>query len=284
MNVKRVGLGALVLTFLAVHSASAQTPALLASDSGPALRDQPMPPADLPPLGLASAAPSGLSDWITYTRPDCCGPIGGDGPIESETYFRAGPSLPIEGPLFGHTLETGWLVQGGARILFFDPPQESAWTLDFSVSNIYNHGQRSDFPVILPFVNVPSNNPIVTTPTTLTNFPVTVHALNRTFVNAAFGRELYLWGAANTNETTCRVGWDLGGRYGTQKLDLNELRHRTGVTGGVTFSAHTDAEIPWGKVLLLGGLRLEWDYIWSDVVHNADIQDLNILLTAGVRF
>ncbi|MFL5245464.1 MAG: hypothetical protein ACJ8FY_25490 [Gemmataceae bacterium] len=284
MNVKRVGLGALLLTLLAVHSLPAQTPALSAADSGPVLRDGPMPPGDMPSLTNSPAAPSRLSNWIAYTRPDCCGPIGGDGPIESETYFRAGPSLPIEGPLFGHTLETGWLVQGGARVLFFDPPQESAWTVDFSISNIYNHGQRSNIAVILPFVNVPSNNPFVTTPTTLTNFPVTVHALNRTFVNVAFGQEQYLWGAANTNESTCRVGWDLGGRYGSEKLELNELRHRTGVTGGVTFAAHTDVEIPWGKVLLLGGFRLEWDYIWSDVVHDADVQDLNILLTAGVRF
>src|SRR5262249_28040476 len=158
------------------------------------------------------AASPGLSDWITYRRPDCCGPLGGDGPVQSETYFRAGASLPIEGAFFGHTLETGWMVQGGGRVLFFEPPQENAWTIDLSVSNVYNHGQRNDFPSFLTFVNVPANttNPITgqpNPPITLHNFPVTVHALNRTFANAAFGRELYLWGAANTNDVTCRVGW-----------------------------------------------------------------------------
>jgi hypothetical protein len=209
--------------------------------------------------------------------------MGGDGPIQSETYVRTGASLPIEGAYFGHTLETGWMVQGGARVLFFDPPQENAWTVDFSVSNIYNHGQRSDLPSFFPVLNVPSNV-LGGSPIALFNFPVTVHNLNRTFANAAFGRELYLWGAANSDDITCRVGWDLGGRYGTAKLELNEIQHRTDVIGGVFFAVHSDAEIPWGRNLLIAGFRLEWDYTWSDILHEADVQDLNILITAGVRF
>ena len=35
----------------------------------------------LPPPGLE--APGGLSSWITYHRPDCCGPFGGDGPLKA---------------------------------------------------------------------------------------------------------------------------------------------------------------------------------------------------------
>jgi hypothetical protein len=289
MNVKRVGLGALVLSFIALGAAQGQVPNKVTADLDPTLRDQPMPPPDLPaPVPPGAFAAPGLSNWITYQRPGCCGSMGGDGPVQAETYVRAGASLPIEGAYFGHTLETGWLVQGGARALFFDPPQESAWTVDFSVSNIYNHGQRSDLPSFFPVLNVPANttnafgqaNP----PIAHFNFPVTVHALNRTFANASFGREYYLWGAANSDDVTCRVGWDLGGRYGTAKLDLNEIQHRTDTIGGIFFAAHTDAEIPWGKNLITTGLRLEWDYTWSDILHDADVQDLNIMVTLGIRY
>jgi hypothetical protein len=241
------------------------------------------------PAAKGTFATPTLDNWITYQRPGCCGPLGGDGPIQWETYVRAGASLPIEGAYFGHTLETGWLVEGGARVLFFDPPQENAWTVDFSVGNIYNHGQRSDLPSFLPFIKVPANttNPITgqpNSPILHLNFPVTVHALNRTFVNASFGREMYLWGAANTDDITCRAGWDLGGRYGSAKLELNELTHRTDPIGGIFFAIHSDAEIPWGKVLYTAGFRLEWDYTWSHILHNGDVQDLNILITTGVRF
>jgi hypothetical protein len=290
MNVKRVGLGALILSLVALGSAQGQAPNIVAPDmTKPGMMDQPLPPPDLPsPATKGTFAAPTLSNWITYQRPGCCGPLGGDGPIQTETYVRSGASLPIEGAYFGHTLETGWVVQGGARVLLFDPPQENAWTVDLSVSNIYNHGQRSDLPSFFPVLNVPANTTNVlgqtNPPIPLFNFPVTVHALNRTFVNAAFGRELYLWGAANTDDVACRVGWDLGGRYGSANLQLNEIQHRTDVIGGVFFAVHTDAEIPWGKVLLTAGFRLEWDYTWSDILHEADVQDLNILITTGVRF
>lgn len=290
MNVTRIGLGAVVLSFLALGSALGQAPPnKVIADLNPSLTTEPMPPPDLPPPGATGtfAAP-GLSNWITYQRPGCCGPLGSDGPIQAETYVRSGASLPIEGAYFGHTLETGWIVQGGARALFFDPPQENAWTVDFSVSNIYNHGQRSDLPSFLPFIKVPANTTNVVgqanPPITLFNFPVTVHALNRTFANAAFGREYYLWGAANSDDVTCRVGWDVGGRWGSASLQLNEIQHRTDVVGGVFFAVHTDAEIPWGKNLLTTGFRLEWDYTWSHILHEADVQDLNIMVTLGVRY
>lgn len=285
MNVKRVILGALTLTLLAGTASQAQSPAMAVMDKEAARLDMPSPPPDMAPNG--SPYGTGLSPWITYSRQGCCGQLGGDGPIQSETYIRTGPSLPIEGAFFGHTLETGWLIQGGGRVLFFDPPQERAWTVDLSISNIYNHGQRSDLTRTLTNLAVPSpiqiggqapNNIIIP------SFPVTVHYLNRTFANLGFGQEYYLWGAANTNDPACRIGWDFGGRWGSANLALNELRHRTDVIGGVFWALHTDYEIPWGKVLFTGGFRLEWDYTWSDVLHDADVEDLNFLITAGVRF
>src|SRR5262245_17271674 len=56
----------------------------------------------------------GLSRWITYQRPECCGNVGSNGPIFAELYTLTGLEIPAQGTVFGHVLETGWVVQGGA--------------------------------------------------------------------------------------------------------------------------------------------------------------------------
>src|SRR5262249_36341350 len=81
-------------------------------------------------------APASLSKWITYEHCDCCGPIGGNGPIRADLYIRNGPSVPVEGPLLGQVLRTGWDVAGGGRSLFFNPQCTAAWTVDLGVSNL----------------------------------------------------------------------------------------------------------------------------------------------------
>src|SRR5260370_3308024 len=53
------------------------------------------PAADMTPA--SPPPPPGLSHWITYTNPDCCGPVGGNGPIGYEVFLRGGLSLPVEG-------------------------------------------------------------------------------------------------------------------------------------------------------------------------------------------
>src|SRR5262249_44826210 len=43
------------------------------------------------------AQSSGLSSWILYSKPDCCGPMGAHGPILAELYARQGVSIPVGG-------------------------------------------------------------------------------------------------------------------------------------------------------------------------------------------
>src|SRR5205807_8645049 len=92
----------------------------------------------------SQTTPGMLSSWIAYTRPDCCGPVGGNGPIDYELFLRGGLSLPVEGKNFGHVLDVGWEVEGGARSLFFNPAMDRDWSIDFGISNILNRGQHSD--------------------------------------------------------------------------------------------------------------------------------------------
>src|SRR5207245_9907326 len=121
----------------------------------------------------------GLSGWITYQCPECCGNVGWNGPIMAELYVLSGIEIPAEGKIFGHVLETGWVVQGGGRTLFFNQAMDRDWNIDVSISNIFNRGQRSD---VRPSLNLPGSNAPV---------PFSIKDMNRTCVNAAFGREWY---------------------------------------------------------------------------------------------
>jgi hypothetical protein len=290
MNAKTVFASAMILTVLGVCEARAGDwsgpPVVFQMEEAPPPRSAEPRPLPAGPEGSIESAPlpstkpgeasgnqhvtPGLSSWITYTRPDCCGPIGGDGPIFMELYLRAGVSLPVVGEVLSHVLETGWEVQAGGRSLLFDPEGESAWTIDLSLSQMENHGQRSDivFPVLDSLVSM--------------------KALHRTFVNAAVGREWYLYGPATACGTKWRAGIDLGGRYGTGRADFNDspFTHRTDTLYGTFVAVHSDVECTCGCCIFSYGFRAEWDYMWSDLLaeSNGDMMDVNLLLTAGVRF
>ena len=221
----------------------------------------------------------GLSSWITYSRPDCCGPIGGSGPINEELYIRTGPSIPAGDGILHQLLDTGWDVSAGGRSLFFNPACDAAWTVDLGLTYIYNHSQ---------------NNPKVTritdflTPGAPTAQLVTMRDLHRTFANISGGREWYLLGAANCCDGwTWRAGFDFGGRLGTAKVDFAETRHGTDTIYGYFGAIHTDLEKPCGCCTSQIGFRAEWDETIMDFLdpfNNSHVQDFNLLVTFGVRF
>src|SRR5437660_1658592 len=173
--------------------------------------------------------------------------------------------LPFGPGRLGNSLNPGWAVEGGGRVLFFNPQVDAAWTVDLGLSNFHNF---SDHKRTATLLNIPSS--IVTNvngqPSTqiviLPQLNVTPSTYNRTFANLAIGREWYLAGTADSrvNQSNWRVGIDLGGRWGSGKLELDEIRHRVDVIGGIFLSAHSDVEIPCGNVMFFGGVRGEWSY------------------------
>lgn len=282
MNVKAFLCGTLVVAVLGVRSAAAQelTPPTY-TDQGP----QSTLDGEVPPDHIAS--PGSLSSWITYIKPNCCGHTGIGGLIGNELYLRAGWSIPWQGGVLRNVAETGWMVQGGGRLLFFNEPLDRAWTADVSLSNTWNHGQRDDIPITLILRDTNNPGQFVTQ-------QVTLRSLNRTCVNLTGGREYYgrslLKGC--DGGWNWRWGWDAGGRYGTMRADLDEFGmrsffRRNDVIGGVLFSLHSDVEVPCGCCTWQGGIRAEISYTWSDIFqaqNNADLLDVNLLLTLGVRF
>src|SRR5262245_36300629 len=113
MSAKTVFSAALVLPLLSFCAAHAQNTTLPmpARDPSPYAGPGTLPPGVPPgvPNGLPNGPPlegsmppgpptnghTGLSPWITGTRPGCCGPVGGDGPICTELFFRFGASINL---------------------------------------------------------------------------------------------------------------------------------------------------------------------------------------------
>ncbi len=290
MNMKRVGMGGLVVTLLCLGVVRGQElPTPTEATGG---RPFAAPPGEsaTPPSGAVDAAgpaPLGVatsSTWIDYQRClGCCGPVGGNGPIGYEAYVRNGMDFPIGGNPFGSRLDVGWDVTAGGRTLLFDVAAEKAWTIDLSITNIFNN--NSDRTTTYPLFNIPTGPGIPPTP----QVNAIIKNLNRTYVNAAAGREWYLWGCASVAkpDTNLRVGMDVGGRYGTEKAEFTNLQHRTDVNAGVFLSLHSDLEIPWGCCIFQAGLRWEYGYTWSDILqhqNDGDIQDTTLMFTTGVRF
>jgi len=287
MNVKHVSLSALVVTMLCAGAIRAEEPS---SEPGQGVVQQITYSGDAtePPSPEPGPSPvPQLSRWITGPQCDCCGPFGGK-TIGYEVYLRSGISLPFGPGVIARDLDPGWTIQGGARVLIFNPTKLAAWTFDLSVSNIFNHAQGEN-KATLNNIIVPGPANILgqSTPRVVPSIDVTFNRYNRTFVNAGFGREWYLWDPANSNGWMWRAGFDFGGRWGSGKLDLNELPHRSKVLGGGFVSLHTDIEWPCGACIYQAGFRAEWSYTASEILqgqNNADVQDVLLMLNFGVRF
>jgi hypothetical protein len=223
-----------------------------------------------------------MSTWITYPRaPGCCGPLGMDGPIMSDVYLMVGLSVPIgSGPL-ANSLETGWTIQGGGRALFFNAPVDAAWVVDLGVGNFQYHA--SDRTRTVTFLNFPILG------TNVPQLNVSPAAFNETYVSLGIGREWWMLGSAEAchQAPNWRVGVDAGGRYGSAKLEFNEIRHSTDVVGGFYLAVHSDLELPCGGCIFFAGVRGEYNYTWSDILqrqNDADIQALNLWFNFGARF
>jgi hypothetical protein len=308
MNFKSLVLSGLVLAGLSVGAIHAQYSKMPSDGKAPTLGSG-LSPADagttaLVPTAREAGAVPALSSWITNCANGCQFPLGGDGGIRYELYLRNGLSFPIGGSFFGHTLQDGWIIQGGGRTLFFNEEGDAAWTVDVGLTNIYNNGQHFESTVIL------HNEVRNLTQTDFTgrhvaalipSLPVSTQELNRTFFDLGFGREIYLAGPPQADSWNWRAGFDVGGRYGTAKLNLHDRfdllspprtdifagGHRSDTIGGIFVALHSDLEIPYGCIVLLAGLRLEWDYTWMDILqsqNNGDVQEINLLFNAGLRF
>ncbi len=268
------------------------------------------------PLQAASTslvpAPNGITDYLTYLRPQgCCGPVGAHGPILTEVFFRNGVSFPIGSSIPGEVMAAGYMLQGGGRALFFTPSQERAFTVELGISAVWYdaHVDRIYNMVDVTRVRRNANGSIVTTPEgipvneTFPLLPLIPSSMNVTSVHASLGHELYVLGCADCSDpgAKLRLGYDVGGRWGSSKMivvkqpfegdggnpNRDLFKHRTDVVGGVFLALHSDFEIPYKCAIFFAGVRSEFAYLWNDLLqshNNTDVMSINLLFNLGCRF
>jgi hypothetical protein len=124
---------------------------------------------------------------------------------------------------------------------------------------------------------------------TLPSLTASVAAYNQTWLSLYGGREWYLRGNADCSNPcwSWRVGLDVGGRWATEKVSFNEIKHRTGVAGGVSVAGYSEVVLPCQCVIYTFGLRTQYDYIFTHILQSQNVNDLQVftlMITAGLRF
>jgi hypothetical protein len=220
----------------------------------------------------------------------CCGPVGANGPVTYEGYFRTGVSLLSGGGTMTAVTKTfGWNVQAGSRSLFFNPTGDAAWVLDLGIGFTGNAGRGASNPI-----NINTNSVKFGGGDGV--FPVGVREVRRTSLNFGFGRDYFLNGPGAVGDEpgygNFRAGWDIGGRWGTSSVgfepfgDPDGYRRRQSIYHGVYTAGQGTWEVPMGGWTFYLGGRIEWGYYWANMIppNEGDFRDVNLLLLTGVRF
>jgi hypothetical protein len=206
---------------------------------------------------------------------DCCGPIGGHGPIGQEIYMRLGQSFPLGNTVLARNVGSGFSGQIGVRAQFFEPAGDTAWAIDAHV--VYTHNPADPQEII-----------------TLEDEPVSLRAIHRTGVGLGFGRDWFLNRPGfilDTWDTNFRLGWDLGGRWGSGHADFDTpfeqggYRRRYDVYGQAFAGVMGTMEVPVGGWQFLVGGRIEYAYMFSDLLpRGANLQEVVGYFMFGVRY
>jgi hypothetical protein len=315
MGGKSALLSGLVLTLLGFGAAWGQAPNPPEGDgkappspTKPEVAPAPTQEMPAPEANAQAPLPYGNLKWsnkLFYPGcPDCFGPVGANGPIGIEAYVRSGVAFPTGGGVLGTVLDPGWQIEVGARSLFFNTTASAAWTIDFGISNTHFNANNSAGANPSTLFNVRPGRPSINTPpqdVTGTTTPattstgvipvvdVTVSGYNQTFANLALGREWFLLRTTNCGhtESNWRAGFDVGGGWGTAKLDSHDVSHQTDTLGRFFVAVHTDAEVPWCGCIYQFGLRAEYNMTWDEILqpqNNSNLQCFSILGTFGIRF
>lgn len=254
----------------------------------------PVPP--LPPQAATGIPLGSYPNPYQTDCPGCCGPVGGCGRIGTEVYVNTGVIIPFGAGDFVHRLETGWMVGAGGSSLFFNTAHDAAWVAQLGWNFTYNRGDQNsptELNVRQPSTTNSTTGQTTANPDILTN--VIVRDIIANNVTLALGRDWWIYGQGATGleqSWNLRIGALIGGSYGTAHVDevpyFNQTGYfrRQGVTDGIFFDFHAECEMPLGAVICFGGIHLQYAYTWTNIAppFAGDIQNINILVSAGFRF
>jgi hypothetical protein len=250
---------------------------------------QPGRPAELPPAEGQTGPLSGLltEPSMTYTSPRwlrrdsvmSANTGNADGPIGQELSLFTGPSLPIGGGILTGQLTAGWMLDLRANsVAFINDARSAAWIVHYGAGYIYDW-QSSRAPLFDLF-----------------GVPVRVEHLHRFYLALGIGRDWFIYNSGLTGQSgsNLRVGVDTGGRWGGMRANLrtafpvaaDNFMRRYDVYGAGYWGAHLTYEVNMDGWTWFGGFRSEYSVTWSDILpgSNGTLQDLNFLLTTGIRY
>ena len=255
----------------------------------------PVPPPGAAPTDMLTSPATGLPNQpicgAAYSPWTGDLPVGGNGPITYETYFRTGPNIIVDaGGANGSLDRSGWVYQFGGRSLFFNPAGDAAWVVDLGLSTTINRGNRLQHTIPVLASELRGGDPSNTF-----TIPLGIRSISRTSFNYGIGRDWFFNGPGylgQAPETNWRFGTDIGGRYGTASIgfepqdDPGGYRRRHGIYHGLYLGTSLNWERNYCGWILLAGIRAEYGYTWMNLIPplNGDIQDVNLMLTLGVRF
>lgn len=224
----------------------------------------------------------------------CCGPVGANGPVTYEVFFRTGPDFVIGGSSdFSSATRFGWSVGGGGRSLFFNPQHDAAWVLELGGGYTYNDGDAGRILDVFTPAPIDTTTGRPSRPDEL--HPFTVRSLHRSYFSYAIGRDWFLNGPGTTSleaGPNRRFGVDVGGRWGYAHADLIPVENpaqylrKSHVFHGLTIGTSYGWERPMGTWILFAGVRGEWSFSWMNILPpvNTNLSNLGAQGFAGIRF
>src|SRR5436309_2505124 len=105
MNAKTVFSTALVWTAVSLGTVRGQAPGAMKSNALDTLPQG--PPVAGPSAPVAAPQQYQLSSWIRGDKYQCCDQVGCDGPVQTELFFRVGPSIVLGNGTIADVLQTG---------------------------------------------------------------------------------------------------------------------------------------------------------------------------------
>jgi hypothetical protein len=177
-----------------------------------------------------------------------------------EVYVRAGPAFVVGGGNLGDNLDTGWAVDVAARGFIYDAYFRSACRGDIGFFYEYHNGDGE----------LPGG--------------FALGHFHRYGIFAAGGKEWY-WTCSAVEGLRCKVGGDVGFRYGNAHAKVVENPHVTDRLYGFFVGADAGFLLPCcGFDVMLDG-RAEWGHdFFGDSLLPDDVGQVKLLISAGLRY
>lgn len=263
----------LIAPVLAVAAALLSAGATLGGEPDSARPSPPAPASQGPPLVIEvdrasppRAEPHSWSHWLfgqEVCHPGCCARPNWPGPLE--VFVRAGPMFVLGDGAFEKRLDTGVGIEGGARAFCYYQGGSAAWTGELAVGHSF-HNSKDSAPLLVR------------------DELASLDRFHLTSVRFGGGHEWH-WQSGGPESSRWFAGVNGGGRLGSATARFLGTPKITEPAQGLYLGLDAGVLIPWDCRQIVLGVRAEWQRDWFELGRlDVDLERLNLLLTAGIRY